>query len=84
MGSERHPPQRKASAGACAFVPQDVAFSWADCSKQEKQVVHEKGNKACRMCSVFEVEKCPPFTIVALKVSLHILESVPGSACISI
>lgn len=66
MGSERHPPRRKASAGACVFVPQDVAFSWANCSKQEKQVVHEKGNKACRMCSVFEVEKCPPFTIVAL------------------
>lgn len=56
MASERHPPQHMASAGACAFVLQDVAFSWANCSKQEKQVAHEKGNKACPMCSVFEVE----------------------------
>lgn len=28
------------------------------------------------MCSVFEVEKCPPFTIVAPKVSLHLLDWV--------
>lgn len=44
-GSERHPPSAGPPTGASSFVPQDVAFSKADCSKQEKQVVHERGSR---------------------------------------